>query len=88
MRSTAAFEKGRLSNPRTSFDIFPYLLFPPASVNSLILAQNVSVQVIPATSALCSMFHSFTIESISLHRLCLNFAAIFVISALICDDAE
>lgn len=37
--STAAFEKGRLNSPRTSFDIFPYLLFPPASVNSLILAR-------------------------------------------------
>lgn len=87
-RSAAAFKNGRLRSPRTSFQIFSNFLFPPASVSSLISAQNFSVLVLSITSALWSKFHSLIVESMSLHKPCLNLVAIFVMSTFTCDGAD
>jgi len=88
VRSTEAFEKGRVNNPRTSFDIFPNFLFPPASISSLTSIQYFSVQTISIISALWSKFYSVTVKSILLHRIRLNLLTMSVISAFTCDDAN
>jgi len=87
VHSIEAFEKDRVNNPRTSFNIFPNFLFLPASI-SLISIQYFSMQTILVTSALWSKFYSVTVESILLHRERLNLFTISVISAFIYDNAN